>query len=158
MLSASGLVWQKRSGLEESGADAAARVLLVDRVGELAAWWGTAAIAYVGGSMGIAQRPEHDRAGRLWRGRVVWPQARGTFATSWRHCLAGEAAVVVHDGSELSGFVRRCLAEPAWANELGRRAQRVVASQLGATRHTADLVDAMLAGHHASNVRRLTAA
>src|SRR5207344_3013030 len=28
------------------------QVLLVDTVGELAAWWGTAAIAFVGGSFG----------------------------------------------------------------------------------------------------------
>ena len=28
------------------------RILLVDTVGELGAWWGTATIAYVGGSMG----------------------------------------------------------------------------------------------------------
>ena len=30
----------------------AARVLLVDAVGELGAWWGTAQIAFVGGSLG----------------------------------------------------------------------------------------------------------
>jgi len=72
--------------------------------------------------------------------------------------LAADAAVVVRDGAELTAFVRRCLSEPAWTSELGRRASRVVASQLGATRHTADLIDALLSGHHASNLRRLNAA
>ena len=43
--------WQRRSALESSG-DRRARILLVDTVGELSAWWGTAQIAYVGGSMG----------------------------------------------------------------------------------------------------------
>ena len=52
MLSASGLAWQRRSHLDLRPADPRARILLVDKVGELAAWWGTAQIAYVGGSMG----------------------------------------------------------------------------------------------------------
>ena len=54
--------------------------------------------------------------------------------------LDREAAVVVHDGAELTAFVRRCLTDPTWAAALGARAQQVVASNLGATRRTIDLV------------------
>ena len=46
--------------------------------------------------------------------------------------LAQEAAVVVHSPDEFTRFVRRCLEEPEYAAELGRRAQSLVLSQLGA--------------------------
>ena len=38
--------------LESEGRSLSARILLVDAIGELGAWWGTAAIAFVGGSLG----------------------------------------------------------------------------------------------------------
>ena len=61
MLDASGIAWQRRTALvvpplggmpPKGGTTSAARVLLVDVVGELGAWWGTAQIAFVGGSLG----------------------------------------------------------------------------------------------------------
>ncbi len=60
--------------------------------------------------------------------------------------LAAEAAVVVQDGPELTAFVRRCLDDPPFAEALGARARRVVASQLGATARTVDLLDALVTG------------
>ena len=70
LLDSSGIPWQRRTALRgreawDGGRDEgsssvdvprppshAPRLLLVDVVGELGAWWGTARIAYVGGSMG----------------------------------------------------------------------------------------------------------
>ena len=54
--------------------------------------------------------------------------------------LLSDAAVVVDDGPALTAFVARCLAEPAWAESLGRRAAALVASQRGATAATARIV------------------
>ncbi len=70
LLDQSGVAWQRRSELDkgrkaEGGRRKAAdggtievpssaalsRILLVDTVGELGAWWGTAAIGFVGGSL-----------------------------------------------------------------------------------------------------------
>ncbi len=39
LLAASGLAWQRRTDLETAGADPQARILLVDKIGELRAWW-----------------------------------------------------------------------------------------------------------------------
>ena len=50
--------------------------------------------------------------------------------------LAHEAAIVVHDGEELTAFVERCLADPAAAQALGERARQFVRTQLGATDRT----------------------
>ena len=58
--------------------------------------------------------------------------------------LAAEAAVVVQDGAQLTAFVRRCLAEPPFAQQLGRRAQRLVESQIGATERTVEIIESLL--------------
>jgi len=112
-----------------------ARILLVDTVGELGAWWGTAQIAFVGGSMG-------QRGGQ----NMIEPAAYGAavcfgpnthnFRDIVSMLLMRQAAVVVQDGQELTAFVRRCLEEPVWADELGRRAQALVLEQQGATQRT----------------------
>ncbi|NUQ61779.1 MAG: 3-deoxy-D-manno-octulosonic acid transferase [Pirellulales bacterium] len=143
LLDRSGLPWQRRSQLDRTGADPSARILLVDAVGELGVWWGTARIAFVGGSMG-------NRGGQ----NMIEPAAYGaavSFGPNTRNfrdivatMLDRDAAVVVHDERELTGFVRRCLDEPEFADDLGRRARQLVASQLGATQRTFDLLAAMV--------------
>ncbi|MCR4413261.1 MAG: 3-deoxy-D-manno-octulosonic acid transferase [Thermoguttaceae bacterium] len=139
LLDQSGLAWQRRSRLETEGPDPQARVLLVDTVGELGAWWGTAQIAFVGGSLG-------PRGGQ----NMIEPAAYGaavSFGPNTRNfrdivaaMLDRRAAVVVNDAAELTAFVRRCLEDPSFAAELGRRAKALVASQLGATTRTFELL------------------
>jgi 3-deoxy-D-manno-octulosonic-acid transferase len=143
LLDAAGVAWQRRSALERSGPGAAARVLLVDAVGELGAWWGTAQVAFVGGSLG-------NRGGQ----NMIEPAAYGAavcFGPNTRNfrdivaaMLAREAAVVVADGNALERFVRRCLEEPDYAAALGRRAQNLVREQLGATGRTWELLSALV--------------
>lgn len=160
LLEQSGLAWQRRTALEQegkkggkqgerrSGAEAAgARVLLVDVVGELAAWWGTAKIAFVGGSLG-------KRGGQ----NMIEPAAYGaavSFGPNTRnfrdivaHLLARQAAVVVRNEAELTAFVRRCLEDPEYAQGLGARAQALVASQRGATGRTLELLARLLQRPH----------
>jgi 3-deoxy-D-manno-octulosonic-acid transferase len=139
LLDQSGVAWQRRSRLENDGADAKARVLLVDAVGELAAWWGTARVAFVGGSLG-------KRGGQ----NMIEPAAYGAAVcfgpNTWNfrdvvaQMLAREAAVVVKNGAELQSFVRRCLSDPAYADALGQRAQSLVSNQTGAADRTVELL------------------
>ncbi len=143
LLSTSGLIWEKRSQWNERGGNAQVRVLLVDQVGELAAWWGTAAIGYVGGSMGERQGQNMIEPAAYGCAVSFGPKTRN-FRDVVSALLAESAAVVVHDGAELTEFVRRCLADEKFAGELGRRAAAVVASQLGATGRTVDLIDTLL--------------
>ena len=96
------------------------RVLLVDVVGELGAWWGTAHIAFVGGSMG-------SRGGQ----NMIEPAAYGAAVSfgpnTWNFrdivaaILARDAAVVVADQEQFTRFVRRSLEEPEFAAALGRQ-------------------------------------
>ncbi len=143
MLQARGVCWQRRTELESNPADRQARILLVNVIGELGAWWGTAEIAYVGGSMG-------PRGGQ----NMIEPAAYGaavSFGPNTRNfrdivsaMLARDAAVVVQDGQELAHFVRRCIQQPDFRRQLGDRAQRLVLEQLGATGRTFSLLESLL--------------
>lgn len=149
LLDDSKLPWLRRSQFTNSSSLIAdhsslqSPVLLVDTVGELGAWWGTATIAFVGGSFG-------SRGGQ----NMIEPAAYGAAVSfgpnTWNFrdivaaLLAANAAVVVHDADELESFVRRSLDEPAWAAAFGARAQAFVQTQLGATARTLRLVESLL--------------
>ena len=138
MLDNKEILWERRSTLSEDGAGHA-RVLLVDTVGELGGWWGTATIAYVGGSMG-------KRGGQ----NMVEPAAYGAavcfgpntknFRDIVEMMLRDDAAQVVHDQREMEAFVRRCLEEPEFAERLGGNARNLVQRQVGATQKTLELL------------------
>lgn len=120
-----------------------AKILLVDTIGELSAWWGAAQIAFVGGSFG-------DRGGQ----NMIEPAAYGaavSFGPNTRNfrdivaaLTAADGAVVVQNAEQLEAFVRRCLTDPQYVTALGTRAQQLVQSQLGATRRTVALLESLL--------------
>jgi 3-deoxy-D-manno-octulosonic-acid transferase len=140
MLDGLGLAWRARSRLDRDGADTDARVLLVDATGELAWWWGTATIAFVGGSLDGVRGGQNMLEPAAYGEAVCFGPFTGNFKDEVARLLAADAAVVVNDGAELTAFVRRCLDDPAWAEALGSRAAALVASQRGATAATARLV------------------
>jgi 3-deoxy-D-manno-octulosonic-acid transferase len=115
-------------------------ILLVDRIGELGAWWGLADVGFVGGSLG-------SRGGQ----NMIEPAAYGVatcFGTNTRNfrdivtqLLAHDAARVVGDGVELEAFVRWTLTHREAARALGARARTFVLGQQGATRRTLDLLE-----------------
>lgn len=154
LLDGSGLAWQRRTllGREEFASPLPPRVLLVDGVGELGAWWGTAQIAFVGGSMGT-------RGGQ----NMIEPAAYGTAVcfgpNTWNFrdivaaILEHNAAEVVADQEQLIRFVRRCLEKPSYAADLGQRAKTFVLSQLGATQKTLALLTEILDAPRAPDVK-----
>jgi 3-deoxy-D-manno-octulosonic-acid transferase len=140
VLDSFGLRWQARSRLEADGVDPAARVLLVDTTGELGAWWGTARIAFVGGSLDGGRGGQNMLEPAAYGAAVSFGPHTRNFRDEVARLLAADAALVVKDGPSLTAFVARCLTEPAWAEALGRRAAAVVASERGGTAATARLV------------------
>jgi len=140
LLDGSGLRWQRRSRLDTDGVEAAARMLLVDTTGELSAWWGTAAIAFVGGSLDGKRGGQNMLEPAAYGAAVCFGPHTRNFAREVETLLAADAACVVADGAALRAFVERCLADPAWARALGSRAAATVASHRGATATTARLV------------------
>ena len=137
MLDQSGLAWQRRSLLDTSAPDPRARILLVDAVGELGAWWAVATIGFVGGSLG-------RRGGQ----NMIEPAACGVAVAfgpnTWNFrdivamLLARQASVVVQNGAELTRFVRQCVERPDYAQRLGQAARELVIDQQGATARTVE--------------------
>jgi 3-deoxy-D-manno-octulosonic-acid transferase len=131
--------WQRRSEINANSASQPWRILLVDTIGELGGWWGAATIGLVGGSFG-------ERGGQNMLEPAAYGVATCFGPNTWNfrdivaQLIAANGAVVVEDAHELESFVRRALADPAWAAELGQRARQLVLSQQGATRRTVELL------------------
>ncbi len=138
-LERSGLPFVRRSSLNQIECPSSPRVLLVDAVGELGAWWGTAQIAFVGGSFG-------DRGGQNMLEPAAYGAAVSFGPNTWNFreiagaLVAAGGAVVLPGPNALGPFVRRCLVDPSFTAELGRRARSLVAANLGATARTVELL------------------
>lgn len=116
------------------------RVLLVDTTGELTHWWGTATIAFVGGSLDGKRGGQNMLEPASYGAAVAFGPHTRNFQDEVRRLLEARAAEVVADGPAMLAFVAHCLREPAWANGLGQRAAALVAAQRGATASTAKLI------------------
>ena len=148
LLDRSGVRWQLRSRLGQPDtsvpADPAARVLLVDTTGELGWWWGTARIAFVGGSLDGKRGGQNMLEPAAYGAAVAFGPHTRNFRDEVRRLLAADAAVVVGDGPALTDFVQQCLENDGFAAALGLRAVGLVASQRGSTAATAAAIVAKL--------------
>lgn len=146
MLDHSRLGWQRRSELTAEKEDEQdCRILLVDVVGELGAWWGTAQIALVGGSFGSRGGQNMIEPAAYGAAVSFGPRTRN-FRDVVQLMLAADAARVVQDQQEFTAFVEWCLEDPEQARQLGIRAQQLVKQQLGATGRTLQLVAPLVSG------------
>ncbi|MBN8625861.1 MAG: 3-deoxy-D-manno-octulosonic acid transferase [Planctomycetes bacterium] len=147
----SGLPYIRGSSLGRT--DNSPRILLVDAIGELGAWWGTAHIAFVGGSFG-------DRGGQNMLEPAAYGAAVSFGPNTWNFreiagaLVAAGGAVVLPEPNSLVSFVRRCLTDAEFADELGRRARELVAANLGATARTVDLLLPLVAEPTGDRSRR----
>jgi len=118
-------------------------VLLLDTLGELAACWGLADIAFVGGSL-------TNRGGQNMMEPAGYAAAvlLGPNTKNFRDVvdfLQQENAVrVVADKNALAGTLRELLNAPGERRRLGERARRVVLAQQGATARTLSLLTEVL--------------
>jgi 3-deoxy-D-manno-octulosonic-acid transferase len=144
LLDRSGIPWRRRSALNGSSSTHSPRVLLVDTVGELGAWWGTASIGFVGGSLFSSRGGQNMIEPAAYGVATCFGPNTQNFRDVVAMLLGHDAAVRVNSGEELTAFVRRCLNEPDFAGALGRRAVELVKKQQGATARTWALLEPML--------------
>lgn len=150
LIASADVPWQRRSNLpiESHGSRDAKehhlwRVMLVDAIGELGAWWGAAHVGFVGGSFG-------SRGGQNMLEPAAYGVATCFGPNTWNfrdivaRLLEAEGAAVVHDAAEMEAFIRRAIDDPAWARPLGQRARQLVLSQQGATKRTANLIQSLV--------------
>ncbi len=114
-------------------------VLLLDTLGELAACWGLADVAFVGGS--LTNRGGQNMIEPAGYGAaVLFGPNTHNFRDVVERLLSADAARVVHNGAELTAAVAECLAHPERARAQGARAQELVLSQQGATQRTIEIL------------------
>lgn len=120
----------RRSRLPDASVPAA-RVVVLDTIGELSRLYFTADLVFVGGS--LAPRGGHNILEPAAAGK---PVLVGPSMENFREILEAfreeDAVVVVPDAQALEDALRRLLADPAACAALGRRAENVTRSRQGA--------------------------
>lgn len=132
-------------------------ILLLDTLGELAACWGLADIAFVGGSL-------TNRGGQ----NMIEPSAYGAavmFGPDTRNfrdvvemLLSHQAAKRISDANELTEVTRHFLKNPELAQKIGQKACSVVSNQQGATNTTVRLIEQYLYDFNNLEIKKIDAA
>lgn len=134
--------YQRRSQLSSESL-ATSSILLIDSVGELSAWWGTADIAFVGGSLG-------NRGGQNMIEPAAYGVAVAVGPNTWNfkdvveRLRAADALTVVRDAESLAAFVVKASLETTWREQQGDQAKEVVLAQQGATKRTIESLKPLL--------------
>jgi 3-deoxy-D-manno-octulosonic-acid transferase len=120
-------------------------VVLVDTIGELAAVWGLADVAFVGGSLDGRRGGQNMLEPAAYGATVLFGPHVWNFRDAATRLLAAGGAIQVADAAMLETAVRRLLADPVERATLGTAARDFVRQQQGATERTLALLDALLA-------------
>jgi 3-deoxy-D-manno-octulosonic-acid transferase len=143
----------ERSGervMRRSGAGPASRgegvppVLLVDTVGELAAVWGLADVAFVGGSLTPGRGGQNMMEPAAYGSAVFFGRHTSNFRETVEHLLSVGGARAVADGRELTEALVDALDDPESAADRGAAARTFVLAQEGATSRTLATLDRLV--------------
>ncbi|MEZ6134715.1 MAG: 3-deoxy-D-manno-octulosonic acid transferase [Pirellulaceae bacterium] len=138
-LQSTGLRVLRRSSLSQPGRPGSASadwdVLLVDTIGELRWWWGTADLALVGGSFG-KRGGQNMLEPAAYGINVAFGPNTSNFRDIVGLLLAADAATQLDSLEEIRPWLLRELADPLPGKERGQRAQRLIAQQQGALDRT----------------------
>ena len=131
------------SRLNDKNPGSAPPVLLLDTLGELAACWGLADIAFVGGS--LTNRGGQNMLEPAGYGAaVLFGPNTWNFKDITLSLLARKAARVVTGPDDLVQAIRQLLEHPEQAAEMGQNARSFVLQQQGATARTVDVICQLL--------------
>lgn len=136
------ITWYRRSNW--SGEPLAGGVLLVDTIGELAALYSLADVAFVGGS--LVPRGGHNIIEPAQHGVAV---VTGNHTENFRDIVSlfqSRDAVRIVGVSELPLTLMHLLDHDAERMALGRRAKETILSQMGATSRTVQALKVLLPG------------
>lgn len=118
-------------------------VILGDTMGELRKFYSLATVVFVGRSLAPLGGSDVMEVAGLAKPMCFGPHM-DNFADAAEKLLAARAAVQVPSAAELSITMGGFLADPAAADEMGRRAQGVVRANTGATNKTIDLLGSLV--------------
>jgi 3-deoxy-D-manno-octulosonic-acid transferase len=118
-------------------------VVVLDTVGELAALYQLAAVAFVGGSLVRTGGHNPIEPARFGVPVLTGPHLRN-FASIFKDFAAAGAARIVRDEAELTVALAAWLADAAAAREAGEAGRRLLLRHAGATTRTVDALERFL--------------
>ena len=119
-------------------------VVVLDTVGELAALYQLADVAFIGGSLVPTGGHNPIEPARFAVPVLTGPNVRN-FAAVYRTFVEAGAARFVHSEAELTQALANWLADPAGARKAGEAGRRLLAENAGATGRIADALEQFLA-------------
>jgi 3-deoxy-D-manno-octulosonic-acid transferase len=145
-LERAGVRFVRRSALEDSAGLALPGALLLDSIGELSGLFALADVVFMGGS--LAARGGHNILEPAVAARpVISGPHLENFAEIAAEFRAAGALVEVGDRAGLADAVTRLLEQPAWAADLGARAQRCAKARQGAAAAAAAAAHQIFSSH-----------
>jgi 3-deoxy-D-manno-octulosonic-acid transferase len=141
VVAARGLSVVRRTLLAE--APPACGVVVLDTVGELAALYRIADVAFIGGSLVPTGGHNPIEPARFGVPVLTGPHVRN-FAAVYRHFVSAGAARIVHSPQELADTLTRWLADAASARAAGEAGLRLLEQNAGATARTVDALERFL--------------
>jgi 3-deoxy-D-manno-octulosonic-acid transferase len=143
MLARSGLAFERRSKLTAAPITAGA-VILLDTFGELAAAWGLADLAFVGGSLDGKRGGQNMIEPAAYGAAVTFGPHTWNFKDTVARLLQAGAAIEITDAGRLEKVTMQLLADSDLRVRLGQAASHFVAAQQGATERTLQALDGLL--------------
>ncbi|HNA82872.1 MAG TPA: lipid IV(A) 3-deoxy-D-manno-octulosonic acid transferase [Thiobacillaceae bacterium] len=138
-----GLAWGRRSALD--GIPAGARVVLGDSMGEMAAYYAAADLAYIGGSLLPFGGQNLIEAAALGCPALVGPHT-WNFAEAAEQAVEAGAARRVNDLVELAAVVAALREDSGTLAAMAEAGRRFTEANRGATERVLELVEPAMAG------------
>jgi len=110
-------------------------VILGDTMGDLRKFYSLATAIFVGRSLVTMGGSDMIEAAALGKCTTFGPHT-SNFRQAVDALLADNGAVTVKDAQELLRTIRKCLAEPDFAQEIARNGREVIRKNQGATQKT----------------------
>jgi 3-deoxy-D-manno-octulosonic-acid transferase len=137
------LVRQRGLDLRRRGESGAARVLLLDTMGELARTYAIADVAYVGGSL-APHGGQNVLEPAVYGVAAVFGPHMFNFAEICERLLAVDGAWQVQHGKELAQALLSLLTDPSRRRKMGERAQAIIAENRGAVDRHLEIIGDVL--------------
>lgn len=144
LLKSRGIVFARRSRM--AGGIAAASVLLVDTVGELAVLYASADVAFVGGSLVPIGGHNLLEPAALGLPVLTGPSHSNSQEIA-QLLLARGAALEVSGAAELSAALRRLIADPQECRRMGQIGREIVAANRGSVDKLLAIIEPSLRDH-----------
>ncbi len=127
-------------------------VILGDTMGDLRKFYSLATVILVGRSLVPIGGSDMIEATALGKCTMFGPHTFN-FRQTVDALLAGNGALLVHDGSELLATLGKCLLEPEYAQTIARQGRQVIIDNQGATEKTVTYITDILTSPASTQAR-----